>query len=112
MRQTASENSLSLQGNLTVDRAAKLKEELERAVISSTRIILDLSSVEDIDLACLQTIYAAAADLSKHGGSFGFRGKLSPRTAKRLSVCGFVRGELERAEGLEDELVGFPRAGA
>ncbi len=108
----ASAKVLGLEGALTIDRAAGLKEELALAISSSSLVLVDLSSAEDIDLACLQAIYAAAADSRGRGGRLGFRGRLSPRIAKRLAACGFTRCQFERAEGLEDELAGFPGAGA
>jgi len=112
MLDNASGKVVSLEGALTVDKAAGLKEELGKAIASSSLVLVDLSSAEDMDLACLQAIYAAAADSLGRGGRLGFRGKLSSRIARRLAACGFVSAPRERAEGLEDELAGFPRAGA
>lgn len=103
---------VSLKGNLTVDKAASLKDELGKALAESSAVFVDLSSAEDIDLSCLQALYSAAAGALDGGGRLGFAGKLPARISQRLFACGFVGERLESAEGLERKLAGFPGSGA
>ncbi|HOX32152.1 MAG TPA: STAS domain-containing protein [Spirochaetales bacterium] len=94
-------------GSLMVDKAAPLRDELLAALDASDAIILDLSLVEDIDLACLQVLYAAARSASARAKRLRFQGTVPARVAKRLAASGLSRGSSDRAEDLEASLVDF-----
>lgn len=99
--------TVNLQGSLSIDRAAEIKERLSRALASSARVAIDISSAEDIDLSCLQAFYAARAEAKAVGKELHFEGTIPQKVSKRLSACGFLRGAPERAEDFEASLVGF-----
>jgi anti-anti-sigma regulatory factor len=98
---------LNLSGSLSIDRASPLRDELIAAIGESDSVILDLSEVEEIDLACLQVIYAAKAFARAEDKRLHFVGSIPARIAQRLVSCGFLRGAGERAENFESSLVGF-----
>ncbi len=62
MRVGQSPRILNLQGTLTVDRAQGLKAELSEALSANDVVLLSLSLVEELDLACLQVFYAAKTE--------------------------------------------------
>jgi anti-anti-sigma regulatory factor len=98
---------VNLSGSLTVDRAAALKEELSATLEGDDNVLLSLSLVEEIDLSCLQVIYAANAKAKATGKILHFVGSVPVQVAKRLSACGFLHGAPEHAEEFEAALVGF-----
>ena len=98
--------TLKLQGVLGIDRAASLKEEIVAALGESGRVLLDLSLVEDLDLACLQVLYGARTTAKARGLELQFSGSLPSRVVQRLETCGFLKGRPGRAEDLASALVG------
>ena len=98
---------VNLHGSLTVDRAVTLKGEVAEALDGSENVLLSLSLVEDLDLACLQVLYAAKAEARAAGKDLHFLGSVPLRISKRLAACGFLHGVSERAEDFESALVGF-----
>jgi anti-anti-sigma factor len=98
---------VNLSGSLTIDRAAALKDEMLAAIKDSENVVLNISQVEELDLSCLQVIYAADTKAKAEGKSLHFAGSVPASVAKRLAACGFVHGIPERAEEFEVALVGF-----
>jgi anti-anti-sigma regulatory factor len=98
---------VNLHGSLTVERAIAFKEELSLALAGGDNLLLSLSLVEDIDLACLQILYAAKASAASQGKEIHFLGSVPSRIMKRMATCGFLRGASDRAEDFESALVGF-----
>lgn len=98
---------VNLQGNLSIDRAAGLKAEIAQALAGGEGVLLSISLVEELDLACLQVLYAAKASAKEAGKTLHFLGSVPSRIAKRLAACGFLREAAERAEDFESALVGF-----
>ena len=96
---------VQLQGSLTVDRALTLKQEMDAAFAAGNAIQFDFSQVEDLDLACLQLLYAATRLASKEGKELHFRGSIPAKVSKRLLGCGILRIDSQRAEDLESALV-------
>lgn len=103
----ATSKTLNLSGAYTVDRAAGLKAELSSLLDGAEQAIVSLSEVEELDLACLQVIYAARRSAKAAGREFHFAGTVRPRVARRLLACGFLRGFVERAEDFEAGLLDF-----
>jgi anti-anti-sigma regulatory factor len=95
---------LDLGASLTVERAASLKDELAAALAGQGGVRLSFSSVEEIDLSCLQVLCAALRSAKASGKDLHFTGTLSRRVAERLRSCGFLRDESGPAEGLEAAL--------
>jgi anti-anti-sigma factor len=98
---------INLHGALTVDRAVALKEEISAVLAQTDQVFVNLSQTEDIDLACLQVFYAARRSARAADKQFRLVGSVTPRVAKRLSACGFLRGSPERAEDFETALIDF-----
>jgi len=98
---------VNLSGSLLVDKASALRDELAAALASSLHVLVSLSLVEELDLACLQVLYAARRSAAASGGELHFAGSVPSRVVKRLSACGFLRGMPERAEDFEASLVDF-----
>jgi anti-anti-sigma regulatory factor len=98
---------IDLQGPLSIDRAASLKEELGSALGENDQVLVNLSLVEEIDLACLQVLYSARAQARVQGKELHLVGPVPSRVVGRLEACGVVKGSPERAEDLESALVGF-----
>lgn len=94
-------------GALVIDRASTLKAEIAAALDSSADIVVDLSLVEELDLSCLQILYAARRAALKAGKQFHFAGKVQQRVAKRLVAVGILRGETVNAGDFEAALVDF-----
>lgn len=84
------ERTIRPDGNLGIDRAALLRAEILDALASSRRVILDLEAVSDIDLSCLQVLYAARKSARTTSREFSIRGSLPPRTLDRLFASGFL----------------------
>jgi anti-anti-sigma regulatory factor len=98
---------VNLKGSLTVDRASDLKGELVAVLDASDNVLLCLSLVEDLDLACLQVFYAAAKSAAAGGKQLHFVGTVPARVIKRLVACGLCRGGSGKAEDFESGLVDF-----
>jgi anti-anti-sigma regulatory factor len=101
------ETTLNLSGHLIIDRAAELKAELVAAIAENRRVFIDLSQAEELDLSCLQLVYAARRSASAVGKELHFVGTVPARIAKRLSSSGFLKGLPEKAEELEANLTDF-----
>lgn len=98
---------VNLHGSLTIDRASALKDEIANVLEVSDNVLLSLSLVEDLDLACLQVFYAAGKSAAARGKQLHFVGTIPSRVVKRLAACGLSRGISGRAEEFEAGLVDF-----
>jgi anti-anti-sigma regulatory factor len=98
---------INLSSSLTVDKAAALKDELFTALSKGENVLLNLSAVEELDLSCLQVIYAAHAQANAIGCSLHFSGQAPESVVLRLAACGFLHGPTVRSGDLESALVGF-----
>jgi anti-anti-sigma regulatory factor len=98
---------VNLSGSLLVERASALKGEIAAALEGGDNVLLCFSSVEELDLPCLQVLYAARISAKAAGKELHFTGTLPPRVARRLASCGFLRGDSDRLEDLEAALADF-----
>jgi anti-anti-sigma regulatory factor len=98
---------INLNSSLTIDKAAALKDELSAALSKGENLLLNLSEVEELDLSCLQVIYAAHAQAKTSGCSLHFSGQAPESVVSRLVACGFLRGPTLLSGDLESALVGF-----
>jgi anti-anti-sigma regulatory factor len=98
---------LNPSGALIIDRASAFKSEMAAALAKSRKITVDLSLVEELDLACLQILYAARRATAASGGELHLTGTVSSRIARRLSAVGILRGTPGRAEDFEASLLEF-----
>jgi anti-anti-sigma regulatory factor len=95
---------LSLGASLTVERATPLRDEIVAALAGSDNVHIDFSSVEELNLSCLQVLYAALLSAKSAGKQIHFTGTLSRRVSERLKSCGILGDASARAEGLESAL--------
>lgn len=98
---------LNLSGSLTIDRVATLKDELSATLAESSQILVSISLVEEIDLACLQVLYSARRSAVATGKEMHFIGTVPSRVVRRLAAAGFLHGSPERAEDFEAGLTDF-----
>ena len=103
---------LDLEGNLGIEKAASLRLRILEELRGGRTVEIDLSAVDDIDLSCLQVLYAARREAARLGGSFALRGVLSRRIVKRLKSSGFVLALPGTGGDLETTLVDFSVEGA
>jgi len=97
---------LHLLPKLSIDRAAEFKSQLVEAFSDSDNVILDFSPVEEIDLACLQLVYAARLTGRAAGKSLTLSGMPFPHVVARLFAAGFLRADLDEAGvSLESALI-------
>jgi anti-anti-sigma regulatory factor len=92
---------LNLGATLNVEKAAALRGEIVDALASGESVSVSFSAVEELDLSCLQVLYAALASARSSGRDLHFVGSLSHRVAGRLRACGFLAGSQEQAADLE-----------
>jgi anti-anti-sigma regulatory factor len=84
-----------------VEKAAALRSEISAALRKGDSVSLDFSSVEDMDLSCLQVLYASLVAAKASGKRLRFAGLLSDRLAERLKACGFLSAIPSQAADLE-----------
>lgn len=101
------EKTLNLGGPLIIDRAAPLKAELTEALSENKKVFLDISQAEDLDLSCLQVIYAARRSAAASGKELHFIGTIPLRIVNRLAASGFLKGKPEKAADFEASLTDF-----
>ncbi len=78
-------------GNLTISRADEMKSILLESLEGVEHIEIDLSSVEEADLACLQLL-CSAHRTSKHlGKAFGLCGGAAGSLKRTVRIAGYAR---------------------
>jgi anti-anti-sigma factor len=98
---------VNLSGALTIERASALRDEISTALAKADNVLLSLSLVEELDLACLQVFYAAKKSASSRGKELHFVGTVPSRVVKRLAACGLLHGAAASAEDFEAGLADF-----
>jgi anti-anti-sigma regulatory factor len=97
---------LKLGAVLNIEKAASLRNEIAAALASGDSVSISFSSLEELDLSCLQVLCAALASAKASGKELHFVGALPQRVSARLKSCGFLgdargqAGELESSLGL------------
>jgi anti-anti-sigma regulatory factor len=89
---------------LNVEKVAALRGEIAAALESEQDLRVNFSAVEELDLSCLQVLYAALAAAKASGKELHFVGALSPRVSGRLKACGFIGEAFPQACDLETAL--------
>ena len=78
-------------GDLTISRADEVKSALLESLKGAERIEVDLSSVEETDLSCLQ-LFCSAHRTSKHLGKFfGLRDNTAGLFKRTVRSAGYAR---------------------
>ncbi len=100
---------LGPQGNLGIEKASALRGEIIDAFSRGGLIEFDFAGIVDLDLPCLQVIYAAHREARARDVRFRLVGRVNPRIAGRLKASGFVTAIPETGAELEGCLLGWTR---
>lgn len=80
---------IKLTGELTIQRAAELKETISKSFPKSGKVVLDLQNITSIDLSFLQLLYATQQAVASTGKTFTLSCQ-SPEVLNRvIEQCGF-----------------------
>lgn len=103
----ASIKVITLQGDLSIQKASAIVEEIQAAMGTTDKLVFDITLAESIDLSCLQILYAAKKTADKKGIELVFKGPVPSEIATALAVGGFCRKPPEDGSELADTLVEF-----
>ncbi len=81
---------LSIDGELTVSRAAEVRTHIVEALTQGEGIELDLGTVETIDIAGFQLLVATVKECEERAIPCVLSGPLSPSVAARAGDAGFT----------------------
>lgn len=98
---------VTLQGDLSIQKASGLTEELKSALENADRVVLDIGLAERLDLACIQVLYAAKKTADGLGKELVFKGPVAGEIAETLAVGGFCRTPSKDGTELGAALVEF-----
>jgi anti-anti-sigma regulatory factor len=101
---------VTLQGDLSIQKASGLADELKSVLDQADRVVLDIGHAERIDLACIQVLYAAKKTADGMGKELVFNGAVAPEIAATLAVGGFCKTPPEDGTELGAALVEFDRS--
>jgi anti-anti-sigma regulatory factor len=94
---------LNLGTTLNIEKASILKKDIASALAGGHSVDIVFSGVEELDLSCIQVLYAALRQAKSEEKELHFVGALSKSVAERLKRCGFIgeahgeAGQLEAA---------------
>lgn len=83
--------TIQLSGSYAIDRASDLARQLGDELAKARDVDIDLTAVQEFDLAVLQVLYAAANSAVARGGSLRLTGIASESLCKCLVSSGFSR---------------------
>ncbi len=82
--------TIQWKGFLSVNNAAALKEELELNISQTGNLVIDITGVEDVDVAVIQLIYASYKEALAQKKEFSLTGTVKPDVKKCLAACGLI----------------------
>lgn len=82
---------VTLEGDLTIQRACELKERLLDALRSSSHTLVDLSRATSVDLSCLQVLCSAHRTSLKLGKELNIGDGYSEEFKKAVNDFGYKR---------------------
>lgn len=94
---------VSLEGEISVQRAEEVRKELKDSLTSHEQVFLNISHVSDIDLSFVHLLYAARRFAKKKKKVFRLTGTFQETVLKRLQIGGFVEGNISAAARDVDE---------
>ena len=94
---------VSLEGDIRVQRAEEIRQELRKAITSHEQVFLNVSHVTDIDLSFVHLLYAAKRFARKKKKLFRLTGTFQETVLRRLQTGGFVEGNISAAARDVDE---------
>jgi anti-anti-sigma regulatory factor len=100
---------LNIGNEVTLPQADNLRETLRKGIDSRNITIVDVSTIEDIDLSGIQLLYAARRYAEGKNREFHLTGTLSEGVARTFFRSGFVTEQVSDGKTLEDRLHEFNR---
>lgn len=94
---------VSLEGDIRVQRAEEIRQELKKAITSHEQVFLNVSHISDIDLSFLHLLYAAKRFAKKKKKVFHLTGTFQETVLRRLQIGGFLEGNISAAAREVDE---------
>lgn len=81
-------NIVKWTGTAGIESAKKLQTELQKAINGNQEVFLDLSELEDIDLAGIQIILAAQKEADSRQKTFLLKSQIPQAILEYVSGCG------------------------
>ncbi len=101
---------VTLEKRATIERAQHLRDTLLEALQQSSRVLLNLSHVETVDLTAIHIIYAAAHEARIGGSELDFTGAVSEPMRKAFEDGGFCTHAPYDGRELAAALLDFDRS--
>jgi len=95
---------LSWESGISIEKAVSLRQELLDGMAGCDSLVVNLSSVETMDLSAIQMLIAAQKEAVIQGKKFHLGGTLQPKVMRQLMLAGFITKEYQNAEDIEAEL--------
>lgn len=101
-------NIVKWTGTAGIESAKKLQTELQKAINANQEIFLDLSELEDIDLAGIQIILAAHKEAESRQKTFLLKSQIPQAILEYVSGCGislenFTEPAAEKQDAPEED---------
>jgi len=93
---------VSLEGELTVARAAVVKDSLVRAINSADSIVINLDKVSGMDLSCLQLLCSAHRTAARRGKVLAIKDQSLPLLLEARRNAGFIYSKQCRYVSTDD----------
>lgn len=94
---------ISLEGEIRVQRAEEIRQELKKAITSHQQVFLNVSHISDIDVSFVHLLYGAKQFAKKKKKVFRLTGTFQETVLRRLQIGGFVEGNISAAARDVDE---------
>ena len=91
MKNDKGQETLKLAGDLKIERAGELRDTLLRAFEGTGDLLVDVTGVNEVDVACLQVFCSAHRSFLKAGRLLAFESTPPPEFSKTLAEAGFGR---------------------
>ncbi len=85
------QGTITLEGDLTVNRAEELRMLLIKALIDADRVHIDFGAVHDADLSCLQLLCSAHRSAGRMKRSLSLSGNWPQPVEKTIRAGGYAR---------------------
>ncbi len=98
---------LGFEPNCTIEKLAELKKKVMDILNKNPFVIIDLSKIENADLAFIQFLYAAKREAKERGGDLHFCGKVPASIQENFLIGGFCSAVSDNGEEFERYLYDF-----
>jgi anti-anti-sigma regulatory factor len=90
-QKSGKQGSITLDGNLTVNRAEELRMLLIKVLVGADRVHVDFGSVTDVDLSCLQLLCSAHRSASRMKRRLSLSGDWPEPFRQAVEDAGYMR---------------------